>query len=373
MTTKGVATVGLAGEPAVTAELRAGDRPYAPSWVDVLTRWIDRLPGPTWVAYAAIAVFALLWTNLEGAMAGLDWFDPVQSSYAFYFVFPLALVHYLDRVAGRAWDRFRPATNLDDREAAHVRYRLTVTPARPAAVLLALGYAITLAEYAADPEGNGISGNPLAYVLLRAIAEGLIAAIVFVLAFHTFRQLRIVSQLHASAIRVNLFQPGALHAMSQLTGRSAIGIIILAVFIGVPYPGTSDQAWLTTTFVSALPLIGVALAAFIIPLRGLHDRLAAERSRLLDDVSGRLETALAALHRAIEREAANESDPGVSGTSNTRIDALSKAQQSLMQEREFIARLSTWPWDPGTLRAVVSAIALPVAIWLLTRGLSRFI
>ena len=70
---------------------------------------------------------------------------------------------------------------------------------------------------------------------------------------------------------------------------------------------------------------------------------------------------------------ANRSDEGASRVAQTRIDALSKAQTALIQERDLIVRLSTWPWDPSTLRAVVSAIALPIALFLVTRVLDRFI
>jgi hypothetical protein len=46
-----------------------------------------------------------------------------------------------------------------------------------------------------------------------------------------------------------------------------------------------------------------------------------------------------------------------------RIDALSKAQSALIAE----------PWDPNTLRAVVSAVALPIALFLMTRLLERVV
>lgn len=75
----------------------------------------------------------------------------------------------------------------------------------------------------------------------------------------------------------------------------------------------------------------------------------------------------------VDSEAANAGDLAKSREAQTRIDALSKAQTALVQERDLIARLSTWPWDPTTLRAVVSAIALPIVLFLITRVLDRFV
>jgi len=51
---------------------------------------------------------------------------------------------------------------------------------------------------------------------------------------------------------------------------------------------------------------------------------------------------------------------------------LNKAISSLLQEREFISKRSTLPWDTGTFRAVASAVLLPVVLFLFTRALERF-
>ncbi|MGH2620287.1 MAG: hypothetical protein ACRDHG_06910 [Anaerolineales bacterium] len=36
-----------------------------------------------------------------------------------------------------------------------------------------------------------------------------------------------------------------------------------------------------------------------------------------------------------------------------------------------LARIPTWPWNPGTLRGVVATVSLPVAIWLIQFVLQR--
>jgi hypothetical protein len=49
-------------EPA-PSRAHAAQTPYAPSWVDRFTDWIERLPGPSWAWYAAAAaVLAVLVT-----------------------------------------------------------------------------------------------------------------------------------------------------------------------------------------------------------------------------------------------------------------------------------------------------------------------
>lgn len=152
-----------------------------------------------------------------------------------------------------------------------------------------------------------------------------------------------------------------------------MAIVFVAVLIGVPVPGTSEQSLLATWLLFSAPMLALALVAFVLPLRGLHDRLVDEKSRFLGATALRLRTTIAALHELVDSEAVNRTDETASRIAQTRIDALSKAQTALIQERDMISRLSTWPWDPSTLRAVVSGIALPIVLFLITRVLDRFV
>jgi hypothetical protein len=286
---------------------------------------------------------------------------------------PLLLYHYLSRVAGEAWDRFRPATDLGDEAAATVRYGLTVTPSRGAFVASVLAVAVNLGWLAADPYGFQLGGKPIGYVLVRVITESVLSAAVFVLLYQVLRQLMSISRLHTRATHVEPLRPAPMHAFARLTSRAALGMIAFAVLTGLPLPGIPESTWLTTVAVWTLPMMLLGAATFVLPLRGMNKRLVDEKARWLNDIGVRIETTSAALHSLVDRETANEHDADASRVAQTRIDALSKAQAALIQERDLLRRQSSWPWDPTTFRAVVSAIALPVLLFLITRFLERFI
>ena len=57
----------------------------------------------------------------------------------------------------------------------------------------------------------------------------------------------------------------------------------------------------------------------------------------------------------------------------SRADALNKTLTSLQLERDALARITTWPWQPATLRAFVSVLLVPIVIWLIIRLLERFV
>jgi hypothetical protein len=42
---------------------------------------------------------------------------------------------------------------------------------------------------------------------------------------------------------------------------------------------------------------------------------------------------------------------------------------SLVAEREVLSKLRTWPWEADTARLVLTAMLLPMLLWLLQRTL----
>jgi hypothetical protein len=298
------------------------------------------------------------------ASSGMD--DPVVlASQAFWGVFlplTLLLMHGLGQVAGSAFDTFRPALTTDEATAARLRYELTVAPARPAAIVFIASAVFTPVWYVLDPESAAVVGlSPLGLVL-RGASEIFFGALIFVLVLQSIRQLRRVAAIHDDATRVDLFRPAPLYAFSVLTSRTAI---VIALVILLPLPATwamlQDEI---AAFVMAPYVVGgilVAVAVFVLPLRGMQRRILAEKRRLQTEVGLRIEATMAAIHRSVD-----EADFGQAGTMNGALSAL-------VAERELVDKLPTLPWRPGTLGALVSAIVLPLGLFLVERVLSQII
>lgn len=353
---------------------RSGVRPYAPSWLDSLVGWIERVPGPAWLPFSVIAVFILAFIALEAALSsrGLFGQQPAYFGYALIHFYPLAAYYYVSRGARSSWDAFRPATDFDDDHAQRMQLELSTTPARPVAVITVIAALSYGALMLALPEGLDLVGHPPSFVVLRVISETLwFAPVAAIVAYFLFRQLRIVSRLHRSVVNLDLLEPAPLHAMANLTARSAFVLLIFQLVAFLPLPNLSETARLAVIFITA-PFLVLTAAAFFVPLRGLHALLDAERRRLHSDVSARISSTIATLHRAVDEETAGPRDADAWRVDQNRADALTKTLASLLQERDFVSRLSTWPWDPSTLRAVLSAVALPIVLFLLTRVLERF-
>lgn len=346
-----------------TAETATSTKqPYSPSWVNVLTGWIDRLPGPAWVAYALLAVASATLANAAMLAAGLISAAPdlAQSYYGVLLPATIWLIHHLDGVARTSFDAFRPALDAPESAVARWRHEISVAPARPTAVLGILAVVLTLASYAGDPVGTQVDRLPPELLAARAFFEGSISALAFVLLYHAFRQLRLIHRLHRSATRIDLFVPAPLYAFSRLAAHTSVGIALLFLpgLLVSPLP---TQTAIVTTAIYYSVIVAIVVVAFVLPLYGMHGRIATEKRRLQGEAGRRIEETVGELHAAIDaREFA-------------QAGALNSVLGALATERETLRRLPTWPWEVGTLSAVVSAVLLPIGLWLATRLLERVV
>jgi hypothetical protein len=347
----------MAAEGAASATALAAADLYRVSWVDHLTRAIDRLPIPAWAFYGVLLVGLALVVNV------LNWigeryppgtFDLLQSGFAVYAAYQLAMVHYLNGVAGSKLRAFRPALDLSPQEYERLQHQLTTLPAREGALAGLAGLAFIAFLYAWELPGS--PALPSAFVIGRFVIEGITFALLAVLIYHTIHQLRLVSRIHALASRIDLFEPAPLYAFSHLTARTGIGLVVLTAYSFLIDPSVNVLA----VGLTALVLV-TAAAAFVLPLEGMHHRIVAEKERLQLEANRRLKATLIGLHQSVDERDLSSSD------------ALNKTLESLQLERDAIARMPTWPWEPGTLRAFVSALLVPLVLWLIIRALERFV
>jgi hypothetical protein len=179
-----------------------------------------------------------------------------------------------------------------------------------------------------------------------------------VLAIH---QLRIVDRVHRDLVSVDLFHLDPLYAFAGLTSWTgalliaicAYGYGLLTILSGSLFQlGPIDAALVATILV-------VAVACFVIPLLGLHGRIVAEKRRRRADVNQTLDHALAGIRTRV-----------LAGD-HAEVTILKDAVLAATSGLETINHVSTWPWRPETLRGFLSAVALPIVIWVITLYLGR--
>ena len=351
------------------ADIPAEAPPYRPSLVDRVVEALRRSRWPAAGVYAALAVLCV------AAEIAVHWADGTfPDGFRFmhvmlptYAVIVLPSFHYRNDVAARALADARPLLTLDEDGYDDLRYRLTHLPAGPSLAAGLGGLALLGLLLAIRPEGSdaalGLYTSP-ATTALETVFQVLTWSGVGVTAYHVLHQMALVSQTYTRHTRINLFTPGPLYALSRLTAANTMfSVAFLAVAsIALAPSGDLDSSPTTTPQWVVVLVVVLALAggSFVAPLWGAHRLLAAEKNRQQDELGRRMESAVGTLQAQVDN-----GDVAAAGAMAPVLEGLTSADRTL-------DRISTWPWEPDTLRAVVTALVAPVVIYVVTQALDAW-
>ena len=339
--------------------------PYPPSWQNRFLQAVDRLPFPNVGIFLGLFIGIAFLQHLVPWIEGLLPWGAVEWS-QFNFLIPglLTPIFFSNLLiySEKALAKFRQALNVSEKEYADLRYRFLNLPALTGWILtlgVALGIALlyrTPLFQASFPSYllSGFSG--VLIFLTSCFALSLVFAFIVVV----LRQTRLVGQLYARVQKINLFNLGPLYAGSRLTSRVGTLFIIVGTvsFLSNSFlPEANPQIAVNIFF--GVVNIGVALALFILPLLGIHQRLVAKKEELLSESGERVRAAFERLNK--EQASGRLKEIG-----NTRqlVDAV-------IREREYIQGVPTWPWNAATLRTFITALLVPLTVWSVQQLLLR--
>jgi hypothetical protein len=265
----------------------------------------------------------------------------------------LAMIRFLDSRAHAALATLRPALKTTEDEYDRLGYRLTTLPAVPTllASLVAVAGIFLLGIITGDREASieAVSASPIAASLLVAvywIGWWCFGAFIY----HTIHQLRVINRIYTEYTRINLFRMSPLYAFSSVTALTAVTLAIATY----GWTALNPDSLSDPVSIAVILLITIlALVAFAWPLLGARRLMAKEQGQMLDEVSSRLRAAFVDLHQRLDDGELDE------------VDDLIKAISILETERDTLNGISTWPWQPEILRSLVTALLLPLLIWVI--------
>ena len=346
--------------------LELTDSPYSPSWIDRLIHWIEGLPGPSWLYYLVGLIVSLVIVNgvfwLDGSLA-VGTFHSLPSSYAPWIVYWPALYHYLTRVASRALHAYRPLLESSAGELGRIEYQLTVLPRGVGAWLIPIASLSATAFVLGSVDSYGeLAPRTALHIVADIPFTSAMSASFLALAVRSVRQLLQVSRLHWQARNIDLLHLKPAYAFSQLTARTGIGLVfILLIAYTQESFALGSQVLDTVSLVANILVVILAVAIFLLPIMSMQDRLEEEKDRQMRENSLVLEAARHRIHNQVHENDYQDTKGS--------LDAIA----ALIQERQLLEKVSTWPWDPRTLRGFSSALLLPIFLWLVIRLLERFL
>jgi hypothetical protein len=338
--------------------LPAAAAPYAPSAINRLYSAIDRLPGGGWWIYPLAYLVLLAYHEAALWLTGSVPFGTLSLAGAtgpIYGPYGLAILHIVFRAAGSAMDTFRPASGLSDAAFARRRYELVTLPAGRFGIILVIGAIVTAGSIlSAPPESLAAYGRTreVAFFVLGPAAF-LGYGITAVSTYASVRILALIHRLHVDATAVDPFDSAPIYAFSRVTSVVGLGYIFAAYYTYLfNFDFQTGNAFGIATLAG---IVVLGAACFIVPLWGIHGRLAAEKVALVRAVTVRARALQEELYRRVD-------DSNLAG-----IKDVTDALNGVNATREQITRLPTWPWPPQVFRGFISAILLPVVVFLITR------
>ncbi|HEY6958422.1 MAG TPA: hypothetical protein VI814_06350 [Candidatus Limnocylindria bacterium] len=326
--------------------------------------WCDRLPWHGWWLFPAMAIVELAWALgvlWASGRVPVGTLDPTVTVGVVYGPYALGALAYLNRVAARALAAFWPATGWPDEARASWTRAFTTVRAGLVAPSLLLGIPVGLGAFLSAPSsimGADDQGR-LAYGVAIVPVAIIGYAMTLLVIAHTIRQLQLVARIHREAAAIDPFDRVPVYAFSRFTAQ--IGLLFL---LSGYYTLTVNSAFQSGNIIGIAVLaivLGLGAACFVLPLLGIHGRLVVEKDVLLAGVEARVSKLGLELYRRID---AGEFD-------GTKV--ISEAIAAAGAIRERIVRLPTWPWPPQLFRGFLSALFLPVIVYLVSRLIATWI
>jgi len=337
--------------------------PYRAGPVGRFIAWLDRLPWHGWWLLVALFALPVAWAHAVMWATGRLPAGALDSSIlvlAVYGPYALGAGAIGVRVANRALMAFWPATGWPDSERPEWVVRLSAAPARyewPSLVVGAIGGLLALAaspDTVLGPPGNRLAVY-VAYAPAFLFGYGMLGAGLVL----TIHWLRLVARIHREATAIDPFDRVPVYAFSRLT--VAVGLsYVLATYYSFSINGAFQVGNLVSlAFLGTATTFGVI--AFVAPLWGIHGRLVREKERLLADVERRVTRLAEEMYDRIDA-----GDFAATASLNTTLSGLTTL-------RDRVSHLPTWPWPPQLLRGFLSALLLPIIIFVASRLVESYL
>jgi len=290
--------------------------------------------------------------------------SPGEFSYdlgtAALYLTPVLLIGiYLLKGAPKALEEYHPLLDVTDEEYADLKYRFVTIPSGLGTLFFLIGVAMGVA--------SGFSDMAVAPAVDYAFPQMRIGiwmiggGLAYLFGYQVARQLRQIGAFYAIPDRIDPFNRRPLYGFSRYT--ATLGVLVFVVILLSFADPTAYAAYSTTALIAYFSFfIVLTLLVFYLPLAGAHRRLLSEKDRLLQEVNSRIATILARIHSA----AFEQQDYQDVGGMRTVLSAL-------REEEQTIQALSTWPWRPGTLTGLLSALFLPVVLLLIREIITRLL
>jgi hypothetical protein len=321
------------------------------------------MSGSNWLYYLGLGLVLFFIPSIVYWIEGVfpvGTFLPVQGFIAGVIAFFLAMFHYFDELADASLAALRPALEVSEEAYQELQYQLTNLPAGLTLISSLITIVIIfLIELMTAPYRIEVLNISLVSANLFRFIYFLGWWVMGAFVYHAVHQLRQINRIYTQHTRVNLFRMKPLYAFSNISALTAgsLAMILYGWMAVAPEVSLADPI----TFILTLIILLIAVVIFIWPQLGIHNLQAAEKERLLEEANQRFEAIIVELHRRVD-------DGELDQMNDLRV-----TMTNLEMEFSTLKRIHTWPWQPETVRWLITALVLPLGLWLIQIVLTRIL
>ncbi|MEX1143606.1 MAG: hypothetical protein WEC16_02105 [Anaerolineales bacterium] len=336
------------------------------SWIDRFFDWVERLPLPFYLVYllgylAVVSTYHItLWTS--GALPNGELSQGILFTTVFWIFLQMAAFHYFQNQAESALLHFRPALDVSDKEFAKLRFSFINFSAPRALIggLASVGAALALFLGPIEIVSPLFKATPLATAITFFLLMG--SPFAFGFFYFVFRSLVGINRLYRKVKHINLFNLGPLYVLSRFTSRVGMLFILYLVINALTTGawGSQESGEAIASFYYVVNGL-IAVFAFVLPLWGIHVRMAAAKEAASTENNQMIQEHFSAIQKNVKQGRMD------------KVTALRTGNAALLEYRTELSKISTWPWDTATLRTFVTALAVPMTVWIVQQVLTRTI
>ncbi len=206
---------------------------------------------------------------------------------------------------------------------------------------------------------EGLS-SPISYALVIPMML-FTFSFVPILLYQAARLLKSVTDAYKLVEQVNIFHQQSLYAFSGLTLQASLFWILFGnlSFVGMSLQEEVSSAQFAIEMTSSVLIISLAFLTFLLPYWGIHRRLVEAKLQMQEETSVQIDDSQRQLFAAIKNK------------NHKEINTFDSAISSLYRVNEQVKKIPTWPWAPGVFRNFLSAIFLPMFLWVIQELVPR--
>jgi hypothetical protein len=329
-----------------------------PAWLYWFFDLLRRSPVPLWLLGLLIIIAGGIAMHLDAWNKGLvpnGQFNRYLATVSLFNVGYIAVWMWLDARARVALAAFFRNQRKSQAEVEDVWADFVSIPTLTATLIflggMSLGYLSLPQSIALQP----LIGRVLPIWDLFSWIP--VTGLVFMLLYRTLRQAFLFPRFFRE-IGVDIFNPAPVYAMSRYASQAAI--ILFVINYGLLFSSLPDVLFTPLGLIYQMLIVGSCLIYFFAPLASINQRMRSAKGELLAELGGDVKRVVQRVHQ------------GVGKLQFGKVNEMRTTIGALKDELEIVQKIPTWPWQPETLRNLLTPLLLPIVIYLTQRYVGTF-